>query len=87
MCRQRINCQAVCSSENYAVSKKLHHKYLKDTHDERVKQIADMEITISNPTVKHNHQRPYIMVFDTKVVLNQEDALYASRAGFKVYYE
>lgn len=87
MCRQRINRNAVCSSKNYSASKKLHYQYLKDTHDERVRQISGMKIDFSNPTVRHNHLKPYILVFGHRIDLSQEDAVHASRAGMKIYYE
>lgn len=85
--RPRFNRNAVCSSKNYPASKRIHRQYLKDTHDERVKEIEAMKIDFSKPIIRHNHQRPYIIVFGTKVVLNQEDTIHASRAGMRVYYE
>lgn len=87
MCRERINPQAVCSSKNYTVSKRLHHMYLKDTHDDRMKVINNMKVTITNPTVRHSHQQAYIVVYGNRLNLRQEDIPHAVRAGFKVYYK
>lgn len=45
--RKKINRAAVCSSDNYELSKRVHRKYLQEIHDN-----FDIEITVKIPYVK-----------------------------------
>lgn len=87
MCRQRVNSQAICSSENYAGSKRLHYEYLKENHQKRVEAIRQMEFKITSPTVKHNHLRAYVMIWGTKVYIPKDKIQATVGCGMKVYYE
>ena len=66
--RQRINREAICSSDNYALSKKLHKEYLFSTHEERVNYLMTSHST--EKPVGKIVGRPYANVFGTKVYLN-----------------
>ena len=83
--RQRINRNAICSSNNYEVSKRLHREYLKNTHEDRVANIAMMSFT-SKGTGNHIG-RPYAYVFGHKVFLNTSEVTMANEAGITVHYE
>lgn len=81
--RQRINRAAICSSDNYVASKRLHREYLKNTHEDRVANIAMMSFTSTG-----NHiGRPYAYIFGHKVYLNASEADMANKAGIDVHYE
>ena len=82
--RQRINRAAICSSDNYAASKRLHREYLKNTHEDRVANIAMMSVTTS---VTNHIGRPYTNIFGHKVYLNASEASMANEAGITVHYE
>lgn len=45
--RKKINRAAVCSSDNYELSKRVHRKYLQEIHEN-----FDIEITVKIPYVK-----------------------------------
>ena len=81
--RQRINRAAICSSDNYAASKRLHREYLKSTHKDRVANIAMMSVT----NVVNHIGRPYTNIFGHKVYLNTSEASMANEAGITVHYE
>ena len=66
--RQRINREAICSSDNYAVSKRLHKEYLSSTHEERVNYLMTSHST--EKPVGRPMGRPYVNVFGHKVYLN-----------------
>lgn len=81
--RQRINRAAICSSDNYVSSKRIHREYLKSTHEDRVANIAMMSFTSTG-----NHiGRPYANVFGHKVYLTASDVTMANEAGITVHYE
>lgn len=84
--RQRINKAAICSSDNYAVSKRLHREYLKDTHEDRVKSINMFSSSSENPAGKIVG-RPYVNVFGTKVYLSPSEAEKANAVNINVHYE
>ncbi len=69
--RQRINREAICSSDNYAVSKRLHREYLKNTHEDRVNYLMTSHST--EKPVGKIVGRPYANVFGTKVYLNAHE--------------
>lgn len=81
--RQRINRAAICSSDNYAASKRLHREYLKSTHEDRVANIAMMSFTDKGKHIG----RPYTNIFGHKVYLNASEASKANEAGITVHYE
>lgn len=81
--RQRINRAAICSSDNYAVSKRLHREYLKSTHEDRVANIAMMSFTGKGKHIG----RPYAYVFGHKVYLSTSEANMVKEAGITVHYE
>lgn len=82
--RQRINRAAICSSDNYAVSKRLHREYLKSTHEDRVANIAMMSVTTS---VTNHIGRPYVYVFGHKVFLSPSEAERTMAVGITIHYE
>lgn len=49
--RKRINRAAVCSSENYSTSKKLHLSMLEETHSHFKSMTVNGEITIDVPVL------------------------------------
>lgn len=84
--RKRVNPNAVCSSKNYALSKRLHREYLERTHDDRMMSISMMSFSIENPTVTH-WTRAYLLVFGKKVYLSREEVQKAIDSGYYVHYE
>ena len=82
--REHINRAAICSSDNYVASKRLHREYLKSTHEDRVANIAMMSVTTS---VTNHIGRPYTNIFGHKVYLNASEASMANEAGITVHYE
>ena len=82
--REHINRAAICSSDNYAASKRLHREYLKSTHESRVANISMMSVTTS---VTNHIGRPYTNIFGHKVYLNASEASMANEAGITVHYE
>lgn len=88
MCRARIKrtTSTIIGSSDLQRAK-ASRAILKEGHQKRMEAIEKMTFKVVNPSVKHNHQRPYIIVFGHKIILNQEDAFHASRAGMKIYYE
>lgn len=81
--RQRINRAAICSSDNYAVSKRLHREYLKSTHEDRVANIAMMSYTGKGRHIG----RPYAYVFGHKVYLSPSEAERTMAVGITVHHE
>lgn len=82
--RQRINRAAICSSDNYAVSKRLHREYLKSTHEDRVANIAMMSVTTS---VTNHIGRPYVKVWGKKMYIPRDRADTTEQCSIKVYWE
>ena len=81
--RQRISRAAICSSDNYAASKRLHREYLKSTHEDRVANIAMMSYTGKGKHIG----RPYACVFGHKIYLNASEANMVKGAGIDIHYE
>lgn len=50
--RKRINRAAVCSSENYSISKKLHLRMLEERHSHFKSMTVNGEIAIDVPVLK-----------------------------------
>lgn len=49
--RNRINRNAICSSENYKASRKVHRDFLKEKHDHFCGMMISGEIQIDIPTI------------------------------------
>lgn len=58
--RKRINRAAVCSSDNYELSKKIHRQYLKELHES-----FSIEITV---------KVPYVRCFGNLIEITNEEA-------------
>lgn len=84
--RQRINRAAICSSDNYAVSKRLHREYLAETHKARIENI-NMFSSSSEKSVGRTIGRPYATVFGHKVYLSLSEAEKANAVGITVHHE
>lgn len=84
--RPRVNPSAICSSDNYQESKRLHKQYLKDTHDDRMHSISMMSFSIRNPKVTH-YSRAYIEVFGKRLYLKGCEIGRAKDAGYAIHYE
>lgn len=52
MARKRTNRAAICSSDNYSVSKKVHQMYLKERHSHFNEMTVNGEITFDQPIFK-----------------------------------
>ena len=61
MARYRVNPNAICSSDNYEKSKRLHIKMLKRNHEVFMEMVIKEEIVIK--------RRAYIKVFDTLIAI------------------
>lgn len=84
--RQRINRNAICSSNNYALSKRVHKEYLASTHKARIENIS-MFSSSSEKSVGKVIGRPYVNVFGTKVYLSPSEAESAIAVGINVHHE
>lgn len=84
--RPRINKNAICSSDNYTVSKRLHRDYLNATHEQRIAEISNMNLS-ETTTTTHNIGRPYTMVFSNKVFLSIAEAKSTKESGLTIHYE
>ena len=49
--RQRFNRQAICSSENYTASRKIHRNFLKERHEHFCNMLVSGELQIDIPKV------------------------------------
>lgn len=58
MKRKRINRAAVCSSENYSASKRVHQMYLRERHAHFNEMIVNGEITFDQPIFKEGKLTP-----------------------------
>ena len=65
MKRKRINRLAICSSDNYHNSKKLHSDYLQEKHSHFCGVTVSGEIKIDTPIVKGNTITPKFKTFRT----------------------
>ncbi len=68
MARKRINLNAVCSSENYKSSKKLHNDYVRDWHNQHTEEI---EIITRSIVIK---RRYFVSVFGELVEVTETEA-------------
>lgn len=50
--RKRINRAAVCSSDNYSASKRVHQMYLRERHAHFNEMVVNGEITFDQPIFK-----------------------------------
>lgn len=67
MARHRVNSNAVCSSQNYTQSKKLHREMLERNHDTLTQMIIREEIIIK--------KQAYVKVFGELMPLSQEEVI------------
>ena len=58
--RKKINRTAICSSDNYELSKRVHRAYLREIHES-----FDIEITV---------KIPYVKCFGTLIKITMEEA-------------
>ena len=77
--RKRINRAAICSSENYKASKRLHLDYLNDKHQHFKEFTINGELAIDQPIIKDGNILPRfktIRVFgkDMKVTIEEYNA-------------
>lgn len=56
--RKRIKRNAICSSDNYKASKKIHYEYLKEKHSHFSGLYISGEISIDTPVIKDNTFTP-----------------------------
>lgn len=89
--RKRIDACALCSSDNYALSKKAHREFLERTHEERIASISLMAKSskeeAESPKVPKVFTRAWIMFCGKKRYLEKYDIQRTIEAGFKVHYE
>lgn len=84
--RQRINRNAICSSDNYAASKRLHREYLAEIHKARIENI-NMFSSSSEKSIGKVIGRPYVNVFGHKVFLSPSEAERTKAVNINVHYE
>ena len=65
MARHRINTNAICSSENYKQSRKLHMDMLKRNHEVFMQMVSKEEIVIK--------RQAYIKVFDKLMAITPSE--------------
>lgn len=53
MARKRTNRAAICSSDNYSASKKVHQMYLKERHSHFNEMTVNGEISFDQPIFKN----------------------------------
>lgn len=68
MARKRINLNAVCSSENYKSSKKLHNDYVKEWHNQHIEEI---KVITENIVAR---KRYFVSVFGELVEITETEA-------------
>ena len=66
MARRRVNPNAICSSENYKQSKKLHMDMLKRNHEVFMEMVIKEEIVIK--------RQAYIKVFGNLMAITSSEA-------------
>jgi hypothetical protein len=74
--RQRFNRNAVCSSENYSVSRKAHLNFLKEKHDHFCGMMVSGEIALDVPSVSDGKFQPKfktIRIFGKEMRLTVEE--------------
>lgn len=67
--RKRINRAAICSSDNYAVSKKLHRQYLEKAHA----SFCGFSFSTSSDGPAYHPTTKTIMVFGKPMVISYEE--------------
>lgn len=81
--RKRININAVCSSDNYAASRRAHIKALAVSQRDRLEAISQMttESASSSITIHCNYQ---VVVFGHNVIMSSSEAMKAKELGFTI---
>lgn len=74
--RKKINPKALCSSENYRESKKVHNDFLKREHEIFI--TLDIEVT--------KVKKPYIICFGKYCQVTEKEALFLKVKGYTIYY-
>lgn len=67
--RKRINRAAVCSSDNYSASKRVHQMYLRERHAHFNEMVVNGEITFDQPIFKDGN---FTQKFKTIRVFSKE---------------
>lgn len=76
MARKRTNRAAICSSDNYSTSKKIHQMYLKERHSPFNEMTVNGEITFDQPIFKNGKLTPKfktIRVFGKNIRVSIEE--------------
>lgn len=60
---------------------------LRNGHQKRMEAIKKMDFPVTNPTVRHNYSRPYVVVFGKKIYIPKDRLEATIDCGMKVYYE
>lgn len=67
MARKRIKLNAICSSNDYYKSKRIHINYIKETHSNNTVKIQHI---MSTAKIVHKY---YVQCFDTLIEISEED--------------
>lgn len=88
MCRVHtmVTTATPVASSNYN-SLKVRRVILENGHKDRMEEISKMPFKAINPTVKHNHKRPYVVIWGNKVYIPKDKVEATVGCGMKVYYE
>lgn len=88
MCRQRIihNDASIVASSDYQ-RVKASRAILREGHQKRMEAIKKMDFKVTNPSVKHNYQRAYVVIWGKKMYIPKDKVEATIGCGMKVYYE
>lgn len=67
--RKRINANAICSSDNYRASKKVHQNMLKEKH----KNFSFMAVSTSSNPIHYTPKYKTIKVFGKEITITMEE--------------
>ncbi len=71
MARKRINKNAVCSSENYTASKRVHREYLQEKHNHFCMMTVSGEISIDVPAKAPRFKTIRVFGKDMQVTIDE----------------
>lgn len=72
--RKRINKNAVCSSENYSASKRVHQEYLKESHSSFCAlKVSDSEPLSQDRLLFRQHRMVTIRVFGKPLQVTEKE--------------
>lgn len=88
--RKRIKLNAICSSDNYRASKRIHASWLKEQHDKNSAEIQKIMQNSNNNTnssgIKFTpNNRYYTLCFGEKVIIPFEKVEQFHKTGIKIY--